>query len=202
MFIASFNFYKALSLARSRRIAACISGYFHPDTRVLDFGCGNFYTAKALLDLQPSLHIVGLDVIRDQNLELDDDGGLEFQAYDGRTIPFDTGTFDTVIAASVLHHTQDPEHFLDEFVRVLKSGGNVVVVEEMYVNALDRFWISWQDWCLNKMKKGVPVPLQFRSHAHYRSEFERRRLRILAETYVRPGFPFQHHYVFNLEVSK
>ena len=202
MFIAALNVYKTLSRNRSRHIAEKIAPLLAECETVLDFGCGNFYTANILHGIQPSIKITGIDVVKDQNLCLDSTEGLKFEVYDGSAIPFEADSFDGVAAAAVLHHTPNPEFFLDEFIRVTKPGGAVVIVEEMYLNLLDRIWISWQDWTLNKMKKGVPVPLQFRSHQHYLSEFRKRAFNIESEGFVRPGFPFQHHYVFCLRVNK
>jgi ubiquinone/menaquinone biosynthesis C-methylase UbiE len=202
MFIAALKSYKALSQNRSRHIAEEIAPLLDGCETVLDFGCGNFYTANILHGIKPRLSITGIDVVRDQNLSLDSTEGLKFKVYDGQSIPFEENTFDGIVAAAVLHHTPNPEFFLDEFIRVAKPGGKVVIVEEMYLNPLDRIWISWQDWMLNKMKKGIPVPLQFRSHRHYLKEFDKRALHIESEDFVRPGFPFQHHYVFCLRVNK
>jgi hypothetical protein len=56
-----------------------------------------------------------------------------------------------------------------------------------------------QDWFFNKMKKGVPVPLQFRSLKNYLKEFQKNALEIVFKGSVRPIFPYMHHYVFKLK---
>ena len=48
-------------------------------------------------------------------------------AYDGRTLPFDDATFDTVMSVQVLEHTPDPQHLVDEMSRVLKPGGTLIL---------------------------------------------------------------------------
>lgn len=48
-------------------------------------------------------------------------------AYDGRTLPFDTASFDTVMSVQVLEHTPDPQRLVDEMSRVLKPGGTMIV---------------------------------------------------------------------------
>ncbi len=199
MFIAKTDFYKKLSGQRSHKIAQKVEPFMPENGQILDFGCGNLFTAKTLAALRNDLSITGIDVIRDQNLHLDDDGQLTFLQYEGDHIPFEDGHFDAAIASSVMHHTHDPEFFLGELQRVLKPGGQLVLVEEMYINFLDRIWISAQDFLLNKLKKGVPVPLEFRSHKHYQQEFERQGWEVCHGSHIRPGFPYQHHYVYVLE---
>ena len=50
----------------------------------------------------------------------------------------DTIFFDIVIASAVMHHTPDPDFYLEELKRVLKPGGSILLVEEMYHNLLDK----------------------------------------------------------------
>lgn len=201
MFLANLPAYKRLTGARSRYIAQCVSRFYEPGQSILDFGCGNFYTSSEILKLTENVIITGIDVIRDQNMPEQLALGLEFIEYDGSRLPFEDSTFDALLAASALHHTPDPEYFLDEFSRVVKPGGSIVLVEEMYIHSLDFIWIAGQDWVLNKMKEGVPVPLEFRSHKHYLKEFKKRNLEILTADTLRPGFPWQHHFVFHLRNS-
>jgi SAM-dependent methyltransferase len=43
--------------------------------------------------------------------------------YDGRTFPFGSGEFDAVFTSQVLEHVFDPDRFLGEIHRVLKTDG-------------------------------------------------------------------------------
>jgi SAM-dependent methyltransferase len=47
--------------------------------------------------------------------------------YDGKTLPFESRTFDTVISIQVLEHTPRPQTVLDEMARVAKKDALVVV---------------------------------------------------------------------------
>ncbi len=49
--------------------------------------------------------------------------GVELQILDGTTLPFDSDTFDRLIATHVLEHVPAPHRALEEWVRVLKPGG-------------------------------------------------------------------------------
>jgi SAM-dependent methyltransferase len=47
--------------------------------------------------------------------------------YDGTTLPFPDGHFDSVGALNVLEHVEKPEAFIKEVVRVTKRGGKIVI---------------------------------------------------------------------------
>jgi SAM-dependent methyltransferase len=47
--------------------------------------------------------------------------------YDGKVLPFESQTFDTVISVQVLEHTPYPQNLVNEMTRVVKSGGLVIV---------------------------------------------------------------------------
>src|SRR5690606_35223552 len=176
-----------------------------PDgSHLLDFGCGNMYTARQLLIHKPNLRITGLDIIRDQNLTDDilQDKRLEFKLSSTRQIDAPDDSFDGAIALATLHHTPDPEYFLSELIRVVKKGGFIILVEEMAINLLDKIYISVEDWLLNKMKEGVPVPLNFRYHSQYLKEFEKQGLEIEFQGEVRPFPTMMHHYVYKLRKSQ
>lgn len=48
---------------------------------------------------------------------------------DAQSMPFAEGSFDNVVMMDVLHHLPHPAQFLIEAMRVLKSGGRLVMVE-------------------------------------------------------------------------
>lgn len=198
MFIANLSLYKRLSGLRSLKIARKTAPLLPESGYVLDFGGGNMYTACHLHAISPGLRIHGIDVIRDQNLPAVLPEGVTFDVYPGSGLPFPDNSFDGILAASVLHHTPDPEFCVREFIRVIRPGAPIVLVEEMYSNRLDYIWIAGQDWVLNKLKKGVPVPLNFRTLKHYLSLFKTEDLQIGVHSSLRPGFPWQRHEVFQL----
>jgi SAM-dependent methyltransferase len=47
--------------------------------------------------------------------------------YDGKTLPFESRSFDTVLSVQVLEHTPHPQTVMNEMGRVAKSGGLVIV---------------------------------------------------------------------------
>lgn len=200
MFIANLPIYKKLTRQRSLNFARYISKLIPENSKVLDFGCGNMFTSKEILNIQPSLHITGIDVIKDQNLDDNffKDGRLAFQLLSTKALPFEDNSFDVSFSLAVLHHTDNPEYYLSELKRVTKPSGSIIIIEEMYINLLDKFYISSQDWLLNKLKTGVPVPLNFRSHKHYLNEFKKQGLQILFEDGIRAFLTRMHVYVYQL----
>ena len=60
-------------------------------------------------------------------LEIDDEGNRNHSHadvfYDGKTIPFDDNTFDSILSNQVFEHVFNPNDFLKEINRVTKTGG-------------------------------------------------------------------------------
>ena len=83
--------------------------------RLLDVGCGR----KPYRDLFPTKDYVGLEIDTPENR-------LRNQAdifYDGNSFPFEDHDFDGIICNQVLEHVFNPDQFVRELRRVLKSRG-------------------------------------------------------------------------------
>ncbi|MCS6979780.1 MAG: class I SAM-dependent methyltransferase [Flavobacteriales bacterium] len=196
--LARSSLYGRLTQQRSLRIALAVAPHVPAQSRVLDFGCGNGYTALCLAERVPC-QMTGIDVIRDINLLDETALRIGFIQYAGGPLPFPAGSFDVVLASAVMHHTPDPVFYLDEFLRILQPGGRILLVEEMYRTLAGRLFLQAHDYVLNKLKKGVPLPLNFFSLDTYKNLFAERCLRILYHGSVRPAFPFVRHEVFVLQ---
>jgi SAM-dependent methyltransferase len=98
---------------------------------VLDFGCGHGYVLGHYA--RHGAHVSGLDVT-DRAVELSrsrfDLLGLtgSFAVTDGTSAPFDDESFDIVCSMGVLHHIPDPAPVVAELGRVLKPGGELIVM--------------------------------------------------------------------------
>lgn len=197
--VAKTGWYGRLTQKRSQRIAAAVAPFVPDHAEILDFGCGNGFTALSLMNMR-SCCITGLDVIRDTNLTEETAQRIAFTLFDGGPLPFTDNYFDGVLASAVMHHTSDPVFYLDEFIRVIRPGGRIFLVEEMYRTLSGKWLLQVHDFLLNKLKKEVPLPLNFFPLKRYRKLFEDRGLKILHHGSVRPIFPYVRHEVFVLQV--
>jgi ubiquinone/menaquinone biosynthesis C-methylase UbiE len=202
MNLADTILYHRLYQRRAFHLAEKICPFLSNFGNLLDFGCGNMCTAREIKKHLPNLNITGVDVIEDQNLyrtPLASD--LTFVLNKQKVIPFEDGFFEQVLCVSTLHHTSDPEYYFKELQRVLRQGGRFVLVEEMYAHGLDYLWIAGADLLSNKLKRGVPTPLEFRTYKFYKELFNRCGLNIAHHCSVRPAFPWQRLEVFALDKS-
>src|SRR5262245_41657300 len=94
--------------------------------RLLDVGCGQ----------KPYEHIftpflseyVGIE--REETFALTHAAGAERRpdlTYDGRRLPFDDRSFDTVLNVQVLEHTPHPAELVSEMARVLRDDGRLIL---------------------------------------------------------------------------
>src|ERR1700761_101774 len=103
--------------------------------RILDVGVG---TGLSLSDYSPSTKICGVDIsepmlrraqqrVRDLKLV-----NVETLAVmDAKHLAFPDAFFDAVVAQYVITAVPDPEATLDDFVRVLKPGGELILVNHI-----------------------------------------------------------------------
>ncbi len=78
--------------------------------KVLDLGCGDGIAEIRMKEIFPGWKINGIEVSSlfiDQCRQLQLPG-VEFDVYDGESIPFASDSFDIVFIATVLHHVSAP----------------------------------------------------------------------------------------------
>jgi SAM-dependent methyltransferase len=87
--------------------------------RLLDIGCGS-KPYKALLDVETYI-----------GLEYDNESARSLKVadifYTGTTFPFADGEFDSILCNQVLEHVFQPDQFLSEIARVLKTDGTLLL---------------------------------------------------------------------------
>jgi SAM-dependent methyltransferase len=115
----------SLHVAALTRVAAKARG------RMLDVGCGD----------KPYAHIFARYVTEYLGIEYSESFVETFASkrgavnaahapdlyYDGKRLPFDDHTFDTVLSAQVLEHTPEPLALVREMARVLRPGGVLIL---------------------------------------------------------------------------
>jgi SAM-dependent methyltransferase len=88
--------------------------------RLLDFGCGN-KPYKCLFNVN---EYIGLDIEESGHSHINENIDVY---YDGKTIPFDDSSFDSIFSSEVFEHIFDLDPILAELYRVLKPGGNILI---------------------------------------------------------------------------
>ena len=98
------------------------------DAMVLDVGCGSGTIVERLL---PIGNIYGIDIgkgfIKFCHDNYGDSKNSGFVLADARCIPFRTEAFDHVVCSEVLEHVHNPEVALNEFYRVLRNSGRLIL---------------------------------------------------------------------------
>jgi phosphatidylethanolamine/phosphatidyl-N-methylethanolamine N-methyltransferase len=98
--------------------------------RILDVGVG---TGLSLSDYSRTTRICGVDIsepmLRKAQSRV---RALELLAVmDAKNLAFGNGLFDAVVAQYVITAVPDPEATLDDFIRVLKPGGELILVNHI-----------------------------------------------------------------------
>jgi ubiquinone/menaquinone biosynthesis C-methylase UbiE len=110
-----------------------------PDAQVLEVGCGTGALTRLLASLPEVARITGIDpapslLRRAEQLSAGIDT-ISFQQADGRSLPFESGSFTLVIFDSTLCHMPEPERALVEAYRVLRPEGILAVFDGDYATA-------------------------------------------------------------------
>jgi len=101
--------------------------------RVLDVACGTGVVTFRLAKM--AKEVIGLDLTGEmlqRARKQRHDRGVEnvrFALGEAEALPFESGTFDTVVCRMSLHHFSDPQRAIAEMVRVTRPGGRVVLAD-------------------------------------------------------------------------
>ncbi len=125
VFGAVFDAGRKASIAAAQRIGG----------RILDVGIG---TGISLLDYAPAHRIVGVDysepMLRKAQERVTELGLTNVEGLwvmDAEKLSFPDASFDVVVAQYVVTTVPNPEATLDEFARVLKPGGEIILVNHL-----------------------------------------------------------------------
>lgn len=118
--------------------------------RVLDFGAGTGNLTKHFLELGATVMAtdVSVESLRELRRLNTKQSRLETMILNGRNLAgVNSGSFDIVATYSVLHHVPDYLSIVDEFVRVVKSGGIIYIDHEVSPSYWDDD-AEYQAYCL------------------------------------------------------
>ena len=103
----------------------------HGDERALDVGAGTGALAFALAPRVASVVALEPDDELAARARADAPANVEVIVGDGEHTPFDSGSFDVAGSLRVLHHTRRPELLIAELARVTRSGGTILVADQL-----------------------------------------------------------------------
>lgn len=165
-----------LMKSRARQKAGLVTAYVPAPGRpaILDLGAGEGYVGREVARRVDG--DVSLADIRDLNRT-----NLPLTLYDGKRLPFEDHTFDAVLLVYVLHHAADPDQLVEEARRVCR--GRIIVVESIYVNALQYRILSALDRASNHIRSAGAMNarkevLHFNTFAAWQERFVAMGLRI------------------------
>lgn len=108
---------------------------------LLDIGCGSGTAICAAADALPHGKAIGIDptpaMIRAANAKSATHPArhrMEFIVAPAEALPIEADSVDVAIAVCTLHHWGDIEGSLLEIARVLKTGGRLIVVEDIFTD--------------------------------------------------------------------
>lgn len=146
---------------RVRRLAGAIVPLLPGHSTVGDIGAGDGSLAATLQRLRPDLNVVGVDVLGRP------ESAIPIELFNGRTLPWASGSLDFAMLVDVLHHAEDPAELLREAVRVARIG---VIIKDHYAeNPVDRWTLAAMDWVGNA-GYGVPSPFRYWSRNEWRRQ--------------------------------
>jgi arsenite methyltransferase len=124
--------------------------HWHGNERVLDIGCGRGLLAVAAARRVPQGQVTGIDIWQSEDLSGNGPDAVAANALregvadrvdtrttDMRKLPFADGTIDTVVSSWAIHNIYQQEgrdQAIDEMVRVLRSGGQVMIDDIRHVS--------------------------------------------------------------------
>jgi len=125
--------------------------------------------------------------------------------FDGKTLLFQSKSFDTTLLLTVLHHAENPLKVLHEAMRVTK--GRIIIIESICFNQEHRRLNMLLDWFYNRVvHNGVNCPFNFQAPWGWENTFAKNGLRLVPIEKSDLGIDQQvvpeYHWLYVLEVPK
>ena len=95
----------------------------------LDYGCGSGKILEEIISINPNNKYIGIDVSKEalKRAERKKINAKFYLTADGKRIPLKTGSIDFVTALDVIEHVYDTKTAFQEFHRILKRGGRIII---------------------------------------------------------------------------
>ncbi len=166
--------------------------------RVLDVGCGIGMYTNAFLRETP--HVFGVEIEHERASEAQGQKRAAGVVQSpGERLPFPDATFDVVFSHEVLEHVADDRACAAEMVRVVRTGGHVVVFVPNWLYPFETHGIFWRGryrFGNAPLVNWLPTPLRNRLAPHVRAYtagnlrrlFDDLPVRIVHHTQIFPGY--------------
>ncbi|MCR5526906.1 MAG: class I SAM-dependent methyltransferase [Lachnospiraceae bacterium] len=112
---------------------------FKSDDNILDIGCGGGMTLKRMSEKVPDGHLTGVDyspVSVEKSTAMNEAdikaGKIRIIEASVSSLPLEDNSFDRIITVESFYFWPDPIHDLSEVRRVLKPGGQFILVADIY----------------------------------------------------------------------
>ena len=132
---------------------SALTAFAGPEWTVGDLGCGTGQMTAALAPFVQ--HVIAVDgsaaMLQAAKRRVQGLGNVELRRGDLEALPIDDGRLDAATLVLVLHHLAEPERALAEVFRVLKPGGQLLVVDmqrhdrESYRQQMGHAWLGFAD---------------------------------------------------------
>ena len=122
------NHVMTLGMDRRWRRHAAKAASLSSDSIALDVACG---TGDMIIELEKfGCHTTGIDLSKEMvSIAREKTNSATFQLADAEHMPFDSAIFDTVTCAFGIRNFVHLQQGINEMVRVLKPGGNIIILE-------------------------------------------------------------------------
>jgi ubiquinone/menaquinone biosynthesis C-methylase UbiE len=148
---------------------------FNSEDMIMDAGCGHGAITDELLR-KGVTKIVGVDGskerIKNYSKKYQSLKTIKSEVSKLEDLPFENDTFDKVICRFVLHHVTRPELIIKEYKRVLKKGGQLILVDSdgILFNIYSREYDFEEEFSI--LKKELPMDMMIgRKLKPYLNEF-------------------------------
>lgn len=172
---------------RTQVLSEYLSAYLPRDAHVLDVGCGDGLLAYLIGQKRPDLTLVGIDVaVREETY-------VPVEKFDGGVLPYGDASLDVVMFVDVLHHTEDPLHFLREARRVARKA--IVVKDHLLNGLLAKQTLRFMDR-LGNVRYGVSLPHHYWPRQRWLDVYRELNLNIAAWTTDVRLYPWPASWLF------
>lgn len=112
----------------------------------LDVGCASGYMLDKISKAYPNAKYFGVDVYDKAIISAKKNyPNLNFKIASADKLPFANNTFDLIICYETIEHLENPRKALQEFRRVIKDGGSLILAMDSGNPLFKITWFMWEN---------------------------------------------------------